>query len=488
MKCPACGTILSADSRFCSNCGAKAVPETAPDMTLQKEAKPAAAKEPVSENAPSNYKSADQVPVSAGTQQRMQHFESAYTTLKQVEAPKPVTPPQRWLLLGVIVLGFLMQAGLSHAFGPTPAAFAGWYAGFWLVYLAVFHVFCFNQATERPLGFILSGASAFLSVMLYFQYAGYSDETLYYLNLLAVPCLLMLHAQYVTQPLPREKESAYFIYFLTGFFVQPFQYMGRFFAGVGSLFKAGEKGKHVWLGILIAVPLLIVVISLLLSADAVMNVLAIQVFGDIDFTDIIWRIFVIFICAMLFYSFLYGAAWGKQMELSAPGTKMFGVTAPSVVLGTLLAAYAIFTAVQFLYLFGGYGLPDGLTYSEYTVEGFNQLMWVAAINFSVLSFCICRVEQKTALRTLMLLLLIATCVILASAFTRLSLYIGAYGLTFKRIQAFWFLCYLTAVLVLYGIRLYSKKLPLLRVCILAFVLWYIALNIPNLTAWYPTGV
>ncbi len=454
MKCPACGGTLREQDRFCPACGAKTAPAAAAPAPSQ----PA----------------------------RGQYLESAYTTLKQAEAPQPVTAPQRWLLLGVIVLGFIMQAGFACLFRDE-RLFAGWYASFWLIYLLVFHAFCHRQAAERPLGLILGGASALLSVMLYFQAAGYSDITLFYLNTLAVPCLLMLHAQYVTQPLPREQESKYLIYFLTGFFIQPFQYLGRFFAGVGSLFKAGEKGKHVWLGILIAVPVLIVVISLLLSADAVMNALAIQVFGSIDLSDIIWRIFVIAIGAMLFYSFLYGAAWGKQMELASQKPKMFGITAPSVVLGTLLAAYAVFTAVQFLYLFGGYGLPDGLTYSQYAVEGFNQLMWVAAINFSVLSLCICRVEQKTALRVLMLLLLIATGVILASAFTRLSLYIGAYGLTFKRIQAFWFLCYLTAVLLLYAIRLYNKKLPLLRLCVLIFVLWYAALNIPNLTAWYPAG-
>ena len=475
MKCHACGAMLDDRSRFCSSCGAKMTSEPAATNGIGQQSQPSA-----------TPPSAQQLPGTLDTQ-RSTHFESAYTTLKQAEAPKPVTTPQRWLLIGTILLGFVMQAGLSHMFGETPSAFAGWYAAFWLVYLGVFHIFCFQKVVERPLSFFLSVPAVFLSVMLYFQSAGYSDQSLYYLNLLAVPCLLMLHAQYVMKPLPRELEGGYAIHFLTGFFIQPFEHLGRFFASVGSLFKAGEKGKHVWLGILVALPVLIIVISLLLSADAVMNALAVQAFGGIDFSDIIWRLFVISICAMLFYSFLYGAAWGKPMELRQQSAKAFGITAPAVVLGALLAAYAVFTAVQFLYLFGGYGLPNGLTYSEYAVEGFNQLMWVAAINFSVLSFCICRVEEKPILRTMMLLLLLATGVILASAFTRLSLYIGAYGLTFKRIQAFWFLCYLTCVLVLYAIRLYNKKLPLLRLCALIFILWYVALNVPNLTAWYPVG-
>ncbi|HWR22109.1 MAG TPA: DUF4153 domain-containing protein [Feifaniaceae bacterium] len=457
MKCSACGNELRGEDRFCPACGLKAAAAPAP-----------AAPQP----------------------ERGQYFESAYTALRQAQEPRPVTAPQRWLLLGVILLGVVLQSAFSFVSTVSESSagpYAVRYAAFWLTYIALFHIFCYKKAAERPLGLVLCGAAAFLCVMMTFQAYGYSDWSLLFLNQLAIPCLLMLHAQYVTQPLPRERESGYFFYFLTGFFVQPFENLGRFFAGAGSLFKAGEKGKHFWLGILVAVPVLAVVVSLLLSADAVMNALAIQVFGSIDLSDVIWRIFVVLICAMLFYSFLYGAAWGKKPEPAVREYKPLNATAPSVVLITLLIAYAVFTAVQFLYLFGGYGLPEGLTYSEYAVEGFNQLMWVAAINFSVLSLCICRVEEKAHLRVLMLLVLAATGVILASAFTRLSLYIGAYGLTFKRIQAFWFLCYLTAVLVLYGIRLYNKRLPLLRLSALIFVLWYAALNIPDLTAWYPVG-
>ncbi len=74
--------------------------------------------------------------------------------------------------------------------------------------------------------------------------------------------------------------------------------------------------------------------------------------------------------------------------------------------------------------------------------------------------------------------------VLASAFTRLFLYTGAYGLTFRRIQALWFLIYLTVVLTLCALRLYNAKFPLLRACALTFILWYVALNLPDLTALY----
>ncbi|HOR13866.1 MAG TPA: DUF4173 domain-containing protein, partial [Clostridia bacterium] len=190
-------------------------------------------------------------------------------------------------------------------------------------------------------------------------------------------------------------------------------------------------------------------------------------------------------CAVLFYSFLHNAAWGKRYEPKPFETRQWPVTAPAIILCALLAVYMLFTLVQAVYLFGGHGLPEGLTYSEYAVEGFGQLLLVAIINYSVFALFLCNVQKGRLLKGLLAFLLLATGIILASAFTRLLLYIGAYGLTFKRIQAFWLLCYVAAVLILCFVRLIKEKLPLLRISTLVFILWYAALNVPDLKAWYP---
>lgn len=390
----------------------------------------------------------------------------------------------RLLMLGTLLLGFIFQA-LVYSLGLGTEAFGLFYAGFWLAYLVLFHVFCYKQAKARPLGYLFALIGAYLCLMLVFQTRGYSDEMLALLNLFAIPFLLMLHSQYVTKPLPKEQESSYIKLFFYGFFVQPFSSIGRFFNVFTCLMPKSGRRKGVVLGILIALPIVAIVLKLLLSADAVMGLYAKALVASLNLSEILWRTALLLSCAVLFYSFLHNAAWGKSHEPKPFETRQWPVTAPAIILGALLAVYMLFTLVQAVYLFGGHGLPEGLTYSEYAVEGFGQLLLVSIINYSVFSLFLCNVQKGRLLKGLLALLLLATGVILASAFTRLLLYIGAYGLTFKRIQAFWLLCYVAAVLILCFVRLIKEKLPLLRISTLVFILWYAMLNAPDLKAWYP---
>jgi len=446
MNCEACGRALTPGDKFCPQCGS--------DLSAQPGAKAAAA------------------PV--------------YVPQPAARREEPVTRGERWLLPGVIGLGVVFQFFVLCGHRTAAETFT-WYAAFWLTYVTLFHAVCWKKALARPLGFLVCGVAVLLCVMVLFQSRGYSDPALAWLNFLAIPCVLMLHAQYVTRPLPREHESGYLGLFFEGFLVQPFQHAGRFFRSMGALFAGKEKGKAALLGVLIAVPVLFVVLSLLLSADAVLHAWSETLLRNFDLDMFVWRILLAAVCAVLFYSFLYGAGWSKAREYRIKEYPLWNAVPFDIVLAALSAVYAVFTAVQFVYLFGGRGLPAGLTYSQYAVQGFNQLIWVAAINFTALSLCLCRAKRTKPLDALMLLLLLMTVVILVSAFTRLMLYIGAYGLTFRRVQAFWFLCYLSAVLVLYGVRLYVPRLPLLRASTLLFLLWYAALNIPNLAGWYAAG-
>lgn len=395
----------------------------------------------------------------------------------------PVTSTQRWLLLGALFIGLLFQQ-LVFGISREPVETALLYAGFWMSYLIVFHILCYKQARSRLIALPFSVAAIFLCAMIVAQVNGYSDEALAALNLLAIPVLLMLNAQIILHPLPAQKESGYVPLFFTGFFVQPFLHIPRFFKSIGSLFKKNGQSRMVWIGLLIALPIVGVVLALLFSADAVMRSLADRLFNGFEFSEYCIRGILMLCAAILFYSFLYDAAWPKSHPLATKEWPTWPALAPRMVVGALLFVYVIFTGVQFLYLFGGYGLPAGITYSEYAREGFSQLIWVAAINLAVFGIAISRVQEDAILRGLLIALLAATSVILASAFTRLLLYIGAYDLTFRRIQAFWMLCYISAVIILCCIRLFRKRLPLLRCCMLLFVAWYVVLNIPNLQVLY----
>ncbi len=441
MQCVLCGAKLKPGETFCSCCGAKLQP--------------------------------------AATSEAFQKAAPAADITKY-----PTAGFNRLLMLGTLVLGFIFQA-LLYSLRQSIEDFALFYAGFWLAYLVLFHALCYKQTKVRPLGYLFAFISAYLCIMLVFQAYGYSDEMLALLNLPAIPCLLMLHAQYVTQPLPKEQESSYIKLIISGFFIQPFRYLGRFFSVFSFMLPKSGKRKGVVFGILVALPVVAIVLKLLLSADAVMGLYAKTLLDSFKLSELLLRLALLLGCAMLFYSFLYGAAWGEKHVPKPFVTMQWHVVSPAIILGALLFVYMLFSFVQFVYLFGGYGLPEGLTYSEYAREGFGQLIFVAIINYSVFALFLCNVQKGRLLKVLLALLLLATGIILASAFTRLMLYIGAYGLTFKRIQALWLISYVAAVLILCFVRLLKEKLPLLSICTLLFIIWYAALNAPDLTAWYP---
>ncbi len=399
---------------------------------------------------------------------------------------------QKWLLLEVLALGWVWSWLWCDSDGTVPGLLIG-YGLFWLIYLGIFHLVCWEKAKQRPGCFLLAAAAALVCLLNALQGWYGSSQGLFGLplfNLLAIPCMLMLHAQAVAWPLPKEREgSGYAQAFLYGFFVQPFSSMPACFQAVGSLFGARAKGKGgVWLGIVAAVPVVGIVLALLLGADAVMNAFVREWTLQLRWGELFWRLFWVLGCALLFYSFLYKAAWGErpaflqQKELGE--RRMWQPAAPTVVLGALLAVYAIFTYVQFVYLFGGAGLPEGLTYAQYAHEGFGQLIWVAAINFGLFAVCLCQVQDTKRMRYLLCGLLAATGVIVASAFTRIFMYICAYGFTLKRVMVVWLLAYLAAVLVACGMRLWKRKIPLLRLCVNGLALWYVVLNIVDLGGWY----
>ena len=263
-------------------------------------------------------------------------------------------------------------------------------------------------------------------------------------NILLIPMVLMLHATWGALEVPKERAWPWVQGYLLGWFVYPFSKIDAWFLAIGKLFQ-GKTGddqrrlarRNVWLGILFGLPVLILVSALLLRADLAMG----KVLGS----------------------------WLKNLPDLSLGR---------ILLMLVLAVYGIFAIFQFTYLTGLKGLPEGLTYSEYAVSGFSELLWVAAINLGVFSLGLCQAKPHPARKPILWGLLAATALLLLSAALRLGMYIQAYALTWKRVLSLWLMIYLAAVVVLCGWALLGRK-GVLRLCALVLVGWYVALNLVN---------
>jgi hypothetical protein len=121
-------------------------------------------------------------------------------------------------------------------------------------------------------------------------------------------------------------------------------------------------------------------------------------------------------------------------------------------LGLTCILYGVFIGSQLPYFFSAFAgqRPEGwLVYSEYARSGFFELCQIAAINLSLLVlanlFSKRPRQEDLFLKILNGLLAMLTLLLIATAFSKMALYIGAYGLSMRRLLPCLFMLFLSIV-------------------------------------------
>lgn len=219
----------------------------------------------------------------------------------------------------------------------------------------------------------------------------------------------------------------------------------------GSIQKSANKTAWAILrGVLISVPILAIFGGLLASADAIFSGNLRNLFawiGDFSFERFLGEtILVGFITYILFGLFSFALTKTRQspqVDPDQPLIKPFlGITEATIVFASVNLLFLAFLVVQFRYFFAGESIinPAGLTYSEYAVKGFQELVMVACgvLGLHWLLAGITRREnkhQKLLFSVLVTVAIIQVGIILVSAYQRENLYIEAYGFTQSRLVA-----------------------------------------------------
>jgi hypothetical protein len=207
-------------------------------------------------------------------------------------------------------------------------------------------------------------------------------------------------------------------------------------------------------GLLVAIPLLLVFGGLFVSADAAFASLVSSV--HIDLGSLMSHFVLTGVFATLAAGTLRGACYGSARtagvgeRLPSPGLRLStAVTA----LGALDALFLLFVAIQTRWLFGGTAViqaTSGLTVAEYARRGFFELVTAAALVLPVLLVAEWATQregksQETVFRALALLLIVLVGVMLASALQRMLLYVRLFGLTELRLYTTAFMVWLGGV-------------------------------------------
>lgn len=251
----------------------------------------------------------------------------------------------------------------------------------------------------------------------------------------------------------------------------------------------------VLLGVLIAVPLLLLFGKLLSSADSqfASNLEVFLSFFKVANLNEFWPHFFI---VLFFFWGLAGALFymlsrSHRKETLQPDKALvqpfLAHIAATVALGLVCVIFLVFIVGQWGYFFGGLAniKPDGYTYSSYARSGFFELTVAAGIAALVhyLFSSITKREtraQRIAYSVIATLLLVLVGLVLVSAFQRLLFYEAAYGFTRDRLVAHIFMIFLGILLVALAVMEISNKLKhLALVLLMSFFLFGITLSVIN---------
>ncbi len=272
----------------------------------------------------------------------------------------------------------------------------------------------------------------------------------------------------------------------------------------GTHFKMKKSSLGVIFGIICGIPIFIIVANLLIEGDAafsgVMNGFVNEfsnffekIFDKIfdkfayildPFMVIITLLFTPWVVSTVF-SFRHGVIKESLQKSKTENTiKVFRFVSDGILggfYGIVSLCYVIYLISQFSYLFGAFSgdipLSVNISLSEYARRGFFEMSTVAVINLCLIGVGVMVLQRDEKGRLSKLykgftaFFSVFTIILIATAMSKMALYIGEMGLTEKRILVSLADIILTVTFLCILIKLFKNNFPYMK------IIMYVALTI-----------
>ncbi len=260
----------------------------------------------------------------------------------------------------------------------------------------------------------------------------------------------------------------------------------------GKKHKSIANLKYVILGLVVALPICFLIIYLLYNADEMFAKIIDYILSG--FLEKILKNIGLAILgipvAFYLYGLLYSASRDRVVDKSAskknrhviPASAIYAFTIPIIVV------YIMFFFSQLPYFLSAFShfLPENFSYAEYARRGFFELSVVVVINlliiFLIMSFCKLNDsnERPTGIRTLSVIFSTLTLTLIATALSKMFMYIENYSLTLLRVYVVWFMILLALMFLMIIIKQFTNNFNLPRNVFMAFVVMFFVLTFSNL--------
>lgn len=332
-------------------------------------------------------------------------------------------------------------------------------------------------------------------LMLSVSYCIYNQTFFKILNSILIPFLTMLMFIMCIRPTNKFKTILQNIF---GILIKPFSYINRvmniIFELLSKKLTISSTSKKVIKSILILIPFLIIILLLLTSADMIfesmiskiinikyiMKLLTFKNFKNLSYRIIIILIFFLYLSVVLNYIlFTYPKEKSKEKELKVKNDNL----TIKVILTAFNVVYIIFDFIQIKSLLF-HSVSSNINYAEYARQGFLQLMIISIINI-VLILISKEFEENDStknkyIKSMSLLMVVLTFIIIISSFFRMNLYESEFGYTFLRLLVYVILFTETLLLIPTIIYIIKKNFNITKSYFIIVIVIYTFINFVNI--------
>ncbi len=276
--------------------------------------------------------------------------------------------------------------------------------------------------------------------------------------------------------------------FFRSLLIRPFESFVRQPVSAFSVFKGKKRTKNVLyalIGLVLSIPLTVVVVLLLASSDERFGNVMLGVLNRLpEFSfKLIWELLFAVPIAM----YLFGAAYSirKSAPVNHEGAPEYRFLPPVIsyfAVSPICVFYLIYVIVQVGNIADALGKNIG--YSDFARQGFFELCAIAVINLIVIvalqTFCKRKENdvKPLVLRVYSVMISAFTLMIIATALTKMFMYIGQYGMTLMRVYTSWFMI-LLALIFISVIVLQIRDYPIWKTLFAIFTVMFMALCFGN---------
>ena len=309
-------------------------------------------------------------------------------------------------------------------------------------------------------------------------------------NTLAIPILLTLLYIYTIKPTFNIKNI---IESIIKIVIEPLSHIGNVYhlitEQIKKKIKVSNKIKRVTKSIIIIIPIVLIVLFLLSSADQIFGNIFNKLFNltsKISLSNTIKRlipmiILFFYLSATINYLlYNYSKTENNEKEINV---NIDSLTV-KILLTTLNIIYIIFDIIQIKSLIL-HQVSMNISYAEYAREGFFQLMIVSFINLIIIlvSKSIEKKQDKKSkkyIKIMNLIMVFLTFIIIISSFIRMHMYETEFGYTLLRLLVYFSLITEIILLIPTIIYIINSKFNIVKYYIIILITMYITINFINI--------